>query len=206
MSSVALAVCTASDFTSEATTEKPRPASPARAASMVALSASRLVCPGDVADQFHHVADLLRGFGEPGDLRIGRFRLVRRHAHHSGGLVELARDLADRVGELVGRGRGGRHVGRGLVRGVHARWSARCEVWSDAREQLGRGRLHRGGALADGLEQRSRRVRGSSGSRRRSCRACSPARPSRRAAARSLRCSVTSSWVATQPPAGHWRY
>ena len=45
ISSVAFAVCTASDFTSEATTAKPRPASPARAASMVALSASRLVCP-----------------------------------------------------------------------------------------------------------------------------------------------------------------
>ena len=45
ISSVAFAVCTASDFTSEATTAKPRPDSPARAASMVALSASRLVCP-----------------------------------------------------------------------------------------------------------------------------------------------------------------
>ncbi len=45
MSSVAFAVCTASDFTSAATTAKPLPASPARAASMVALSASRLVCP-----------------------------------------------------------------------------------------------------------------------------------------------------------------
>jgi hypothetical protein len=38
ISSVARAVCPASDFTSEATTEKPRPASPSRAASMVALS------------------------------------------------------------------------------------------------------------------------------------------------------------------------
>jgi hypothetical protein len=38
ISSVARAVCPASDFTSEATTEKPRPASPARAASMVASS------------------------------------------------------------------------------------------------------------------------------------------------------------------------
>ena len=45
ISSVARAVCAASDFTSEATTAKPRPASPARAASMVALSASRLVWP-----------------------------------------------------------------------------------------------------------------------------------------------------------------
>ena len=44
ISSVALAVWSARDLTSEATTAKPRPASPARAASMVALSASRLVC------------------------------------------------------------------------------------------------------------------------------------------------------------------
>jgi hypothetical protein len=41
MSSVAFAVCVASDFTSEATPAKPFPASPARAASIVALSASR---------------------------------------------------------------------------------------------------------------------------------------------------------------------
>jgi hypothetical protein len=43
--SVALAVCTANDLTSDATTAKPRPASPARAASIVALSASKFVCP-----------------------------------------------------------------------------------------------------------------------------------------------------------------
>ena len=45
ISPVALAVCSASALTSEATTAKPRPASPARAASIVALSASKLVCP-----------------------------------------------------------------------------------------------------------------------------------------------------------------
>jgi hypothetical protein len=44
ISSVALAVWLASDLTSAATTANPRPASPARAASMVAFSASRLVC------------------------------------------------------------------------------------------------------------------------------------------------------------------
>ena len=44
MSSVAFAVSCASSFTSLATTAKPLPASPARAASMVAFSASRLVC------------------------------------------------------------------------------------------------------------------------------------------------------------------
>ncbi len=42
-SSVAAAVRLARDLTSEATTAKPLPASPARAASIVALSASRLV-------------------------------------------------------------------------------------------------------------------------------------------------------------------
>src|SRR4051812_4772843 len=44
MSSVARAVSCASSLTSLATTAKPLPASPARAASMVAFSASRLVC------------------------------------------------------------------------------------------------------------------------------------------------------------------
>ena len=44
ISSVALAVCPARFLTSLATTAKPLPASPARAASIVAFSASRLVC------------------------------------------------------------------------------------------------------------------------------------------------------------------
>ena len=48
ISPVALAVCSASAFTSDATTAKPRPASPARAASIVAFSANRLVCPAIV--------------------------------------------------------------------------------------------------------------------------------------------------------------
>src|SRR6266446_9911941 len=48
ISPVAVAVCSARAFTSEATTAKPRPASPARAASMVAFKASRLVCPAMV--------------------------------------------------------------------------------------------------------------------------------------------------------------
>ena len=48
MSSVAREVWLASDFTSAATTAKPLPASLARAASIVALSARRLVCPAIV--------------------------------------------------------------------------------------------------------------------------------------------------------------
>ena len=42
MSSVALAVCLASSFTSLATTAKPLPASPARAASMVAFKGQKI--------------------------------------------------------------------------------------------------------------------------------------------------------------------
>ena len=48
MSSVALAVCDDNALTSVATTAKPFPASPARAASIVAFNASRLVCPAMV--------------------------------------------------------------------------------------------------------------------------------------------------------------
>ena len=44
ISSVASAVCRANSLISLATTAKPLPADPARAASMVAFSASRLVC------------------------------------------------------------------------------------------------------------------------------------------------------------------
>ena len=43
ISSVALAVWLANDLTSDATTAKPLPASPARAASMVAFNASKWV-------------------------------------------------------------------------------------------------------------------------------------------------------------------
>src|SRR3984893_7147108 len=48
ISPVAFAVCSARALSSEATTAKPRPDSPARAASMVAFSARRLVCPAMV--------------------------------------------------------------------------------------------------------------------------------------------------------------
>src|ERR1700680_1919553 len=48
ISSVAFAVCSAGALPSAATTANPLPASPARAASMVAFSAKRLVCPAMV--------------------------------------------------------------------------------------------------------------------------------------------------------------
>ena len=84
ISSVALAVCTASDFTSEATTAKPRPASPARAASMVALSARRLVCPAMSRMSFTTSPIFCAAVGESRDLFVGGFGLVHRNAHHFG--------------------------------------------------------------------------------------------------------------------------
>ena len=78
ISPVAFAVCAASAFTSEATTAKPLPASPARAASMVALSASRLVCSAIAVDQLDHVADPGRRVRQLADAIIGVLRLLHR--------------------------------------------------------------------------------------------------------------------------------
>ena len=107
IASVALAVCTASDLTSEATTAKPRPASPARAASIVALSASRLVWPAIVLNQLDDVADLLRRIGERRHFAVGRLRLADSDMHDAVGLRDLAGYFRDRVREFVG-GAGGR--------------------------------------------------------------------------------------------------
>ena len=111
ISPVAFAVCSASAFTSEATTAKPRPASPARAASMVALSASRLVWPGDGVDQFDDVADAGRRLRQFADAVVGRAGLIDGLAGHPRRFLHLAADLVDRGGQLFRR-RGHRlHVG-----------------------------------------------------------------------------------------------
>ena len=80
ISSVAFAVWLARLFTSEATTAKPRPASPARAASMVALSASRVGLRGDGLDQVDHDADARGVVGQPLHGGIGRAGLLDRLA------------------------------------------------------------------------------------------------------------------------------
>src|SRR3954453_5163385 len=141
MFSVAFAVSWASSLTSPATTAKPLPASPARAASIVALSASRLVCSamdvivlttspiscGEVPSL--GAAELPRRGPELGDGRGGSPRDLHRAPGDLGRLGGVVRDLVDRgahllrargdglhvAGDLLGR-RGDRtRLGRGLL-------------------------------------------------------------------------------------------
>ena len=69
----------ASALTSAATTAKPLPASPARAASIVAFRARRLVCEAIARDQRDDVADALRRDGEALDDLVGVL-----HVHDGG--------------------------------------------------------------------------------------------------------------------------
>src|SRR5665213_4134670 len=118
ISSVALAVCPASALTSWATTLKPRPASPARAASMVALSANRLVCSA---------TEVISLITSPIRLAACDSALIRESVSSAWvtalaamrfGFLDLHRDLAHRTGELLGR-RGHRlHFAGSLRRGI----------------------------------------------------------------------------------------
>ena len=102
ISSVALAVWLASAFTSEATTAKPRPDSPARAASMVALSASRLVCEAIEWISSHDFADLLGADRQRFDGLVGVLGVADRLAGDFARLRHLAGDLGDRGRQFLG--------------------------------------------------------------------------------------------------------
>ena len=96
ISSVAFAVWLARLFTSEATTAKPRPASPARAASMVALSASRLVCEAMVWIRSTTTLMRLGIFGQTLHGGVGRAGFVDRLAGDLRRGDHLAADFGDR--------------------------------------------------------------------------------------------------------------
>jgi len=100
MSSVALAVCEASALTSEATTAKPRPASPARAASMVAFSAKRLVCSAIEVISFN--TSPMRSAVRDNSLMPASVCSACRTASSAirGRLADLAADFMDRVGHF----------------------------------------------------------------------------------------------------------
>ena len=115
---VAARVSWASFFTSAATTAKLRPASPARAASIVALRASMLVLRAMVSMVERDVLDLAHRLGEAGhplaqlDDQVGqavedRDRVLDRGAAR----VELGLGLLGEQPRLVGRIRDPRLVG-----------------------------------------------------------------------------------------------
>ena len=121
ISSVAFAVWVASAFTSEATTAKPRPASPARAASMVALRASRLVCPAMVRMKPTTSSMCWAAVASVPMVSLASSAMRRSAPHDVGGFVQLAFDGLHGIAELPRGGRDGLHVGGGLVR-------ARCRL------------------------------------------------------------------------------
>ena len=136
ISSVAFAVCLASSFTSLATTAKPLPASPARAASIVAFSASRLVCcaidvitlitlpisvldsPSLVTVTFVASRDMdrilrhsCRLIGVLGDFADGALHLLAARSHG----CHIARNLFAGRGDYIGLSRGFLGVARHLL-------------------------------------------------------------------------------------------
>jgi hypothetical protein len=141
ISSVAFWVCTASALTSEATTAKPRPAAPARAASMVEFSANSVVCLAICAIRLTTLP-----IAAEDSLRRSTLRLASRAAALAWSASLLASrtwaPILCRMGEFVG---GLREGGRGRMRRAGA---------------PGEGV----GAPADGGERRRRRL-GAAGDR-----------------------------------------
>ena len=132
MSSVARAVSWASSLTSLATTAKPLPASPARAASMVAFSASRLVCSAMPLISLMTVAISCDESPSLPTVWVVVLGDVHRLTGHPGGLGGVVRDLADRRLHLRGAGGHGVHAGGDRTGGgddlvgLRRRRSARC--------------------------------------------------------------------------------
>jgi len=136
ISSVALAVALASSLTSLATTANPLPASPARAASIVAFRARRFVC--SAIEVMTLTTLLIWELLSPSLVMVVLVLSATRTAfgRDPGGLVRVARDLSyagrhlfDRRGNRVHvladlvRGRGDRiGLGRGLVGAAVISW------------------------------------------------------------------------------------
>ena len=92
-------------LTSWATTAKPLPASPARAASMVALSASRLVCSA-IAVMSLTTSPMRPAACDSSVMRASvLLRLRHRLAGDAARLLHLPADLVDRGRQLLGRAR-----------------------------------------------------------------------------------------------------
>ena len=108
MSSVAFAVSCASSLTSLATTAKPLPASPARAASMVALSASRLVCSAMLVITLTTLPISAEDSPSLATVAVVVSAAIDGAGRDLAGLGRVRRDLPDRGTHLLGtRGHGG---------------------------------------------------------------------------------------------------
>jgi hypothetical protein len=138
ISSVAFAVWLASDLTSEATTAKPRPASPARAA--------------DSVDETDHFADPPRGFGEPLHGAVGLARLVDRAAGDTRGMRRLLADVVDRGVQLLRSGRHAFDAHRGFAGSPLRDLDAFVGLARDLR-QVGGSRAHRARGIAQLLQR-----------------------------------------------------
>jgi hypothetical protein len=99
ISPVAFAVCSASAFTSEATTAKPRPASPARGLDG-GIQRKQVGLGRNGVDQLAHVANAgrrLRQLADPIGRGAGLADGIARHARR---FLDLAADLVDRRRQL----------------------------------------------------------------------------------------------------------
>ncbi len=117
ISSVAFAVWLARALTSEATTAKPLPASPARAASMVALSASRLVWLAIAPIRRSTSPIFSPAAARPADHFGGFPGLGHGGVRDVAGMGDLAADLGHRRSELFGGGGNRVDAGGGLLGG-----------------------------------------------------------------------------------------
>ena len=123
--------------TSSATTANPRPCSPARAASMAAFSASRLVCSASAGDRGDDPADLLGARGEVldrgADLGRGGGDVADRLGRRGGRGDALTGDLAGVLGGLGGRRRGlGARGGGGVASCTASRVDSTIRTWRSA--------------------------------------------------------------------------
>ena len=168
---------------------------------MVALSASRLVCPATSWISLTTSPIFCAAFASEPICVVGGGGLSDRDADQIVGLAELAADLADRRRQLLGRRGRALDVDRGLVRGMDRTFGALGGLVGGGEQGRG-GRAHRAGVVADGLQHAldalaEGRDRGVDRRAALLLRA-----PCGRAPDRRRRCSVMSWWVETQPPSG----
>ena len=112
MSSVAVRVCLASSLTSVATTANPLPASPARAASIVAFRREKIGLLGDVLNDFDHVAHIVRRLAKYADVLVAGPGQAGRIGGHGRNVFRTPGDLANATGHLLDGFRHAPYVGR----------------------------------------------------------------------------------------------